>query len=675
MATSGGTERIISEKANYLADVFGYDVSIICYDQRNDSPNFYSVSEKVKQINYGLQSYSIYQYNFSKRLWKKIILRIRLKQLLSSTVKEINPDILIGVSHFRADFVCAIDCNAKIIIESHIPRAFIESNKGNNYLINFYKKIYDMNYYRCIEKRADTIVTLTEGDNKQWIKAKHIQTIPNFSNMHVHQLCDCSKKRVITIGRLCKEKGFDRILDIWKSVISKHPDWQLDIYGEGDMKEKLENIIKSGNIANVALRGITNNIGKELSNSSICVATSHYEGFSLVLLEAIKHGVPCVAFDCPYGPRTIIEDGKSGYLVEDGNTPLFVERLSSLMDNEQLRLHFSKASFERSKVFDQDSIMLQWKELFDSCKKVIPYEYKIQLPDKFLDAEIRDGYQVTAKMKRVWAVELDLLCEFQRVAEKYGFKYIANGGTMLGAVRHGGFIPWDDDIDLMMMRDEYDKLCKIAPKEFRHPYFFQTEYTDPGSLRCHAQLRNSETTAILSSEKNGHFHFNQGIFIDIFPLDAVPDEEYLFDSTSKTAMRYYNYMNHFASVSTHYKKERLSCKSILKAILYTFGKPIFSFLSRYYFKKYEKICERFNGMRTNKISLYCWGYKYKKLHRSREDHEETIMMPFEFLKIPVCKNYDHALTEVFGDWHKFVIGGSIHQNILFDTEKPYTDYI
>ena len=80
-------------------------------------------------------------------------------------------------------------------------------------------------------------------------------------------------------------------------------------------------------------------------------------------------------------------------------------------------------------------------------------------------------------------------------------------------------------------------------------------------------------------------------------------------------------------------------------------------------------------MRTNKISLYCWGYKYKKLHRSRADHEETIMMPFEFLKVPVCKNYDHALTEVFGDWHKFVIGSSIHQNILFDTEKPYTDYI
>lgn len=300
---------------------------------------------------------------------------------------------------------------------------------------------------------------------------------------------------------------------------------------------------------------------------------------------------------------------------------------------------------------------------------------KIQLPNGFLDAEIRNGYQVTAEMKKVWAVELDLLCEFQRVADKYGLKYIANGGTMLGAVRHGGFIPWDDDIDLMMMRDEYDKLCEIAPKEFQYPYFFQTEYTDPGSLRCHAQLRNSDTTAILNNEIGGHFHFNQGIFIDIFPLDAVPDDEHLYDTTSKIAMRYYNFMNHFASISVHYKTESISWKNLLKVFLHAIGNPGFSSITRYYYKKYEKICKRFNGMGTQKISIYCWGYKYKKLHRSRADHEETIMLPFEFIKIPVCKNYDHALSEVFGDWHKFVIGGSLHENILFDTEKPYTEYI
>ena len=370
LETSGGTERIISEKANYLADVFGYDVSIICYGQRKDSTNFYNISKKTNQICFGLQPYLQYQYKFPKRIWEKYIFRSRLKKMLSSTVNKINPDILIGITHFRADFVCAIDCKAKIIIESHIPRSFIENTyDNNNTLFSFYKKFYDIKYFNIIEKRAETIITLTEGDHKKWTKAKQIMTIPNFSNMHMHNVYDYRKKRVITIGRLFKEKGFDRLLDIWKKINEKHPDWQLDIYGDGIMKEYLEHKIKSDKIINATLRGITNNISKELSNSSICVATSYFEGFSLVLLEAIKHGIPCIAFDCPYGPRTIIEDGKNGFLIENGNISLYVEKLCTLIECEQLRQQFSKASIERSKFFDTANIMSQWKKLFEDLVK------------------------------------------------------------------------------------------------------------------------------------------------------------------------------------------------------------------------------------------------------------------------------------------------------------------
>lgn len=364
LETSGGTERIVSEKANYLAEVFGYDVSIICYDQHKNSPNFYILSEKVEQINLGLQMYSQYRYKYPYRLWKKYLLRSRLKEELSKVVKEINPDLLIGISHFRADIVCAINCKGKKIIESHVPRFFIEST-NNKYINDIYKRYYDMRYFHVIEKKADMIITLTEGDRELWSKAKRVETIPNFSNIHIDQVCDHKKKRVITVGRLSKEKGFDRLLVIWKLVVNKHPDWQLDIFGDGDMKNKLEQKIKLGNITNVTLCGTTNQISKELSKSSICVSTSYYEGFSLVLLEAITHGVPCVAFDCPYGPKTIIEDGKCGYLVENGHIPQFVEKLCTLMENEQLRIEFSKASIERSKFFNIDAIMLQWKKLFE----------------------------------------------------------------------------------------------------------------------------------------------------------------------------------------------------------------------------------------------------------------------------------------------------------------------
>ena len=364
LETSGGTERIVSEKANYLADVFGYDVTIICYDQHENSSNFYFLSDNVEQRQLGLQMYSQYRYAYPKRLWKKYVLRSHLKRALSKVVKEINPDFLIGISHFRADIVCTIDCKTKKIIESHVPRSFIE-NTNNKYINDIYKRYYDMRYFHVIEKKADMIITLTERDRELWSEAKRVETIPNFSNLHIDQVCDHKKKRVITVGRLSKEKGFDRLLVIWKLVVNKHPDWQLDIFGDGDMKNKLEQKIKLGNITNVTLCGTTNQISKELSKSSICVSTSYYEGFSLVLLEAITHGVPCVAFDCPYGPRTIIEDGKCGYLVENGHIPQFVEKLCTLMENEQLRLEFSKASIERSKFFNIDAIMLQLKKLFE----------------------------------------------------------------------------------------------------------------------------------------------------------------------------------------------------------------------------------------------------------------------------------------------------------------------
>lgn len=148
-------------------------------------------------------------------------------------------------------------------------------------------------------------------------------------------------------------------------------------------------------------------------------------------------------------------------------------------------------------------------------------ELKIGLPDDFLNEEIRCGYTVTEQMKKVWAVELDLLHELLRVCDKHGLHCYADAGTLLGAVRHKGFIPWDDDIDVVMFREDYEKLKKIADLEFVKPYFFQTAYTDNQYTYGHAQLRNIKTTGILEEEKDKRRPFVQGIFIDIFVLDGV----------------------------------------------------------------------------------------------------------------------------------------------------------
>ena len=155
-------------------------------------------------------------------------------------------------------------------------------------------------------------------------------------------------------------------------------------------------------------------------------------------------------------------------------------------------------------------------------------------------------------LQEIQQVSLDILKDVHAFCEKHKIRYSLAYGTLIGAIRHQGFIPWDDDIDLMMFRSEYDKLCEVATKEFEKPYFFQTEYTDHGSLRGHAQLRNSMTTGILKSELPWRYPFNQGIFMDIFPLDNVIPDQGLFEKQAKEALRFRKRYQRLAKLSVRY---------------------------------------------------------------------------------------------------------------------------
>lgn len=152
-------------------------------------------------------------------------------------------------------------------------------------------------------------------------------------------------------------------------------------------------------------------------------------------------------------------------------------------------------------------------------------DLNLDIPDKFFEGELRDSYFVTPEMKKVWAVELDLLNEFIKMCNANNLKWFADAGTVLGAIRHGGMIPWDDDIDVMMLREDYDRFCELAPKWFKYPYFFQSPKTNPGSIYFHAKIRNSDTTAILNVDKEFKYPWNQGIFLDVFPIDNIPSNK------------------------------------------------------------------------------------------------------------------------------------------------------
>ena len=207
-----------------------------------------------------------------------------------------------------------------------------------------------------------------------------------------------------------------------------------------------------------------------------------------------------------------------------------------------------------------------------------------QIPQNFYEVEVREGCEISEYTKRVWAREIELYFEFDRVCKKHNLTYYIAYGSLLGAVRHGGFIPWDDDLDVLMMREDYDALCKIAPEEFKEPFFFQNEHTDKGCRLAFTKLRNSNTCGMTPFEKLHDFRYNQGMFFDIFPLDNVsndPEEQKAMIAESmKLQKQATNWSRYFDSKKLYFGRKWLYALApavwAAKAVEKLFGiKPLF----------------------------------------------------------------------------------------------------
>lgn len=300
----------------------------------------------------------------------------------------------------------------------------------------------------------------------------------------------------------------------------------------------------------------------------------------------------------------------------------------------------------------------------------------IAVPENFLKEEERSGYTVSEQMKKVWAVELDLLDEFDRVCRENGLSYWADGGTLLGAVRHKGFIPWDDDMDLLMLRRDYDRLCQIAPQAFRAPYFWQTDETDAGFQRGFARLRNCETTALLSYEEGKHYRFNQGIFIDISPLDNLPDSPAERSAFRRSVKRRWDLCRALCNFTVRYNPESTAALSLPKRLLKHAGHGLCRFLPgldyQRAFRRYQNCCRRYGREQVKQVGVAYYDFDYVF---DREIFDRTVCLPFEDRMIPVPENYEQILREYYGDYTVPREGTAFHEVVLFDTERPYTDYI
>lgn len=292
--------------------------------------------------------------------------------------------------------------------------------------------------------------------------------------------------------------------------------------------------------------------------------------------------------------------------------------------------------------------------------------------------------KVGSDRKRLWAVLLDLLIEFDRVCRKNGIKYMIDGGTLLGAVRHGGFIPWDDDVDVVMSRSEYEKLNQIASREFVAPYFWQTNDTDPDYGKGFARLRNSSTTFVARSEMDNNrllFHHNQGVPVDIFVCDNVPDGP-------KERTPFLKHLSRLQSLALNLRKQgrapwRLGLLTRIPDLARKIGYIVSSFVlrqdvSHYLLKKTNAIAQRYNGLPTDCVSHLTFNADEGTRLCFIFPHEwidELTQLEFEGYKFYAPAHWKEYLTKLYGNWHKHVVGVSEHGQVFVDLEKPYTEYL
>lgn len=367
---AGGIQRITIAKANALSQIEGNEVWIIVTD--NKQKPVLPIDNKVHIIDLNI--------NYFEDDWKSkfhilkgiLIKRKQHQKKLKNVLNQINPDIVISTGTSEKNFLPKIKVNST-------PRFIREIHCTKNYRMlaatNLFEKtlaiLGDLFDYSLFIKKYDKIVVLTDEDkNTNWKNNPNITVIPNPLTSPCKEQSTLKEKKVIAVGRLEYQKNFHSLIKAWSHVAKKHPDWKLEIWGEGSKRVELENLIVRLNLKkHVFLKGYTYDIQQQMLNASIFALSSIFEGFGLVIVEAMSCGLPVVSYACPCGPKDIITEGEDGILVQVNDESTLTNKMNLLIENENLRKQMSQNALEKSKSYNTNVIISQWIKLFNSLTK------------------------------------------------------------------------------------------------------------------------------------------------------------------------------------------------------------------------------------------------------------------------------------------------------------------
>lgn len=336
ITTGGGTQRVVSNLANAFCEY--YEVELLSIYQTNETPAF-PLNHKVK-------------LNFLHHKERGMV-RGKFYKLIDK---------------FYESYLLKKRYQNCIIIYNNMPHYPIFKNKNTHYLYILHER---QKKFRTKYKYYDALIAINL-EQKALLEKHHknVIYIPNFLPKMPDAITNHQQKVVLFLGRFSKEKGVLRLIDIWKKVQEdgEFKDWKLIIVGEGVQKEQIEDKIKALHLStSIIIKPFTKEVEKEYLSASIYAMTSHKEGFGMVLIESASYALPSVAFDITSGPSDIIENEKSGFLIEDGNLQEFAKKLQLLMRDENLRKTMGEnAKIHTKKHFSKELVLQKWQDLFHS---------------------------------------------------------------------------------------------------------------------------------------------------------------------------------------------------------------------------------------------------------------------------------------------------------------------
>ena len=362
----GGMERVLYNKVKYFSEQMHWDVTVVTTDQHNRLP-FYPFPESVRMIDLGIN----YSEDNVKRTFGKIYgylkKRKKHRRLLEKLLMQEKADIVVSLYPSESSFIPYIKDGSRKVLEIHYCK-FFRLQYGRKGLLGAIDKWRTWQDERIV-RRFDKFVVLTNEDRGYWGNLPNIEVIPNAAMFVADRYSDVSVKRVIAVGRLDYQKGFDRLIQAWEIVnkSGKYDDWRLDIFGQGYWKDMLQGMIdKKGLNGSAFINKPTKNIGDEYADSSMLVMSSNYEGFPMVMIEAMACGLPVVAFDFKCGPKDIIRNEENGLIIHNGDIKALADGIMKLMEDTENRKRMSLNARKIVDTYSEKAVMEKWIGLFNN---------------------------------------------------------------------------------------------------------------------------------------------------------------------------------------------------------------------------------------------------------------------------------------------------------------------